>query len=131
LGRAVRIGDALTFLLLWDKTACRHDKRCADPADTRFDIGVLEDPLFIKSLKSETQRERSGDDQQTKLVQENLEGELRAYSTQYTRGCGNQGRDLSRKHCEARRIVFSRAAGPIKSILQQRRVAAVVLGRCD
>jgi hypothetical protein len=49
-------------------------------------------------------------------------------SAQCTGGCQDHSGDLPSKHSEARRIAFTRAAGPIKGILQERRKVAVILG---
>jgi hypothetical protein len=81
---------------LWGKTAGRPDKRCADPADTLVGIGVLEEPLLIKSLMSQTQSERIGNDQHSKLIQRNLKGDLRAHSAQCAGGCRDHRRDFPR-----------------------------------
>jgi hypothetical protein len=61
--RFVRIGPALTVIRLWGKTAGCRDKRCADPADILVGIAVFETPLLVKSLMSQTQGERIGNDQ--------------------------------------------------------------------
>jgi hypothetical protein len=53
---------------LGQEAGCRG-KRCADPADILFGIAVLETPLLVKSLMSQTQDERIGNDQQSKLIQ--------------------------------------------------------------
>jgi hypothetical protein len=84
--------------------------------------------LLIKSLMSQTEGERIGNDQQSKLVQRNLEGELRTHSTQYAGGCRDHSRDLPSKYFEARGIAFTWATGPIKGVLQERRIAAVISG---
>src|ERR1700730_3710913 len=125
------MGPALTVIRLWRKSAGRRDKRCAEPTDTLIGIGVLEDPFLIKSLMSQTQGERIGNDQQSKLIQRNLEGYLRAHSAQYAGGRRDHGRDLPSKPFEAGGIAFNRAAGPIKGVLQERSIAAVVLGGGD
>jgi len=43
----------------------RPDESCPDPADILVGIAVLETPLLIKSLMSQTQGERIGNDQQS------------------------------------------------------------------
>src|SRR6266571_3111869 len=80
---------------------------------------------------SQTQGERIGNDQQSKLIQRNLEGDLRTHSTQCAGGCRDHSRDLPSKHFEARGIAFTRSTGPIKGVLQERRIAAVILGGSD
>ena len=60
MGSFLRIGAVRTVIRLWGKTAGRPDKRCDDPAYTLVGIGVLEEPLLIKSLMSQTQSERIG-----------------------------------------------------------------------
>jgi hypothetical protein len=113
---------------LWGKSAGRRDKRCAEPTDTLIGIGILEEPFLVKGLMSQTQSERIGNDQQSQLIQRNLEGDLRAYSAQYAGGRRHHSRDRPSKHFEAGGIAFNRAAGPIKGVLQERSKAAVVLG---
>src|SRR5258708_6383854 len=88
-------------------------------------------PWLIKSLMSQTECERIGNDQQPKLMQRNLKGDLRTHSTQCAGGCRDHSRDLPSKHFEPRGIAFARAAGPIKGVLQERRIAAVILGGSD
>jgi hypothetical protein len=61
----------------WGKSNGRLDESCADPADILVGIAVLETPWLIKSLMSHTQGERIGNDQQSKLIQRNLKGDLR------------------------------------------------------
>ena len=121
----------LTGLRRWGKSNGRPDESCADPADSLVGIAVLATPLLIKSLMSQTQGERIGNDQHSKLIQRNLESDLRTHSTQRARGCRDHSRDLPSKHFEARGIAFTWPACPIKGVLQERRIAAVILGGSD
>jgi hypothetical protein len=121
----------LSALWHWSESYCRPDESCADPADILVNIAVLKTSLLIKRLMSQTQSERIGNDQQSQLIQRNLEGDLRAHPTQYAGGRRDHGRDLPGKHFEAGGIAFTRAAGPIKGVLQESSIAAVVLGGGD
>ena len=69
--------NVLAALRRWGKSNGRPDESCADPADILVGIAVLETPWLIKSLMSHTQGERIGNDQQSKLIQRNLKGDLR------------------------------------------------------
>jgi hypothetical protein len=51
---------------------------------------------------------------------------LRTHSTQYAGGCRDHSRGLPSKHFEARGIAFTWATGPIKGVLQERRITAVL-----
>src|ERR1700732_5115444 len=82
----------LAAIRRWSASYGRPDESCADPADIPVNIAILETSLLIKSLMSHTQGERIRNDQHSKLIQRNLEGDLRTHSTQYAGGCRDHSR---------------------------------------